>query len=102
MYDLKSLLWTKRGKIANIYCTMNVQAVTLMVASVAVALAADPVPLRRDEVAIGWRNLFDGKSLRGWTAPEKNWDVRDGTLARTAAGGDLTYVMYRLPRDYEL
>jgi len=80
---------------------MNVHFV-LMLASLVVALAADPVPLRRDEAAIGWRSLFDGKSMRGWTAPGKNWNVRDGALARTASGGDITYVMYRLPLDYEL
>src|SRR5260370_6629570 len=69
---------------------------------VRLAHATDPVPLNRSETATGWRSPFDGKSLRGWIAPAKNWDVRDGSIVRTNGGGDLTYVMYRLPRDYEL
>src|SRR5260370_36425747 len=81
---------------------MNVHHVVLMLASLFVALAAGPVPLRRDEAAIGWRSLFDGKSMRGWTAPGKNWDVRDGALARTASGGDIMDAMERLAPDYEI
>src|SRR5438105_14186182 len=81
---------------------MNVQALGLILTCVSVALADCPVPLRRDEISIGWRSLLDGKSMRGWTAPGKNWDVKNGALTRTAIGGDLTYVMYRLPRDYEI
>src|SRR5438552_5214570 len=81
---------------------MNVQALGLMLTCISIALAAGPVALRRDEIATGWRSVFDGKSMRGWIAPGKNWDVKDGALTRTASGGDLTYVMYRLPRDYEI
>ncbi len=67
-----------------------------------VAQATDPAPLSRDQTAAGWRSPFDGKSLRGWSAPAKNWEAREGSIVRTGGGGDLTYVMYRLPRDYEL
>jgi dienelactone hydrolase len=66
------------------------------------AHATDPAALTRAETGAGWRSPFDGKSLRGWIAPAKNWEARDGSIARTGGGGDLTYVMYRLPRDYEL
>jgi hypothetical protein len=64
--------------------------------------AADPDPLTPAEIANGWRSLFGGKSLHGWASSGKNWEVRDGALTRTGKGGDLAYVMYRLPDDYEL
>src|SRR5580704_4138499 len=67
-----------------------------------VAQASDPAALSRSETAAGWRSLFDGKSLRGWLAPAKNWDARNGAIVRIGGGGELMYVMYRLPPDYEL
>ncbi len=41
-----------------------------------------------------WINLFDGKSLAGWTStggdkPGEGWKVERGVLHRAAAGGDL-------------
>src|SRR6266403_4464310 len=84
---------------------MNVQMVlrpVMLLLLPLLAIAAGPAPLTPQESAAGWRSLFDGKSLRGWTAPAKNWEARDGGITRTGAGGDLTYVMYRLPKDYEL
>src|SRR5258706_487676 len=82
---------------------MNVQtALALIFGLSAACCAADPAPLSRAENAIGWRSLFDGKSLRGWTAAAKNWEVQNGALVRTGSGGDIAYVMYRLPEDYEL
>lgn len=41
-----------------------------------------------------WRSLFDGRTLAGWhhfhdTGPVKGWQVIDGALTRTGAGGDI-------------
>lgn len=52
-----------------------------------------------------WIQLFDGKSLEGWTAPGggkpgEGWKVVDGTLHRAGAGGDLVSV--REFGDFEL
>ena len=68
----------------------------------AISYAADPAPLTPAEAASGWRSLFGGKTLHGWAAAAKNWEARDGELVRTGRGGDIAYVMYRLPEDYEL
>src|SRR5579863_7049317 len=81
---------------------MNNRVCLLATLFVSVMNATDPTPLSRQETAAGWRSPFDGKSLRGWSAPAKNWEAREGSIVRTGGGGDLTYVMYRLPRDYEL
>jgi 3-keto-disaccharide hydrolase len=42
----------------------------------------------------GWRPLFDGTDLAGWTSaagqqPGKGWGVEDGTLVRREPAGDL-------------
>lgn len=45
------------------------------------------------EKAEGWKLLFDGKSTAGWHGfgkqPAKGWEVVDGALVRTGAGGDI-------------
>lgn len=53
--------------------------------------------LSDEEKKDGWTLLFDGTSLEGWRAfkseaPPTGWEVRDGVLARTGAGGDLMTV----------
>lgn len=53
--------------------------------------------LSADEKREGWTLLFSGRSLEGWRAfksetPPTGWEVRDGVLARTGAGGDLMTV----------
>lgn len=50
--------------------------------------------LPADPTAGEWKELFNGKSLDGWTnssggEPGKNWKIVDGTLARTEKGGDI-------------
>ena len=50
--------------------------------------------LTADPAAGEWKELFNGKSLDGWTnssgaEPTKNWKIVDGTLARTDKGGDI-------------
>ena len=54
----------------------------------------------------GWELLFDGRSLAGWHhfkqpgEPIRGWEVLDGALVRTGAGGDL--VSAAEYRDFEL
>jgi hypothetical protein len=53
--------------------------------------------LSDDEKGDGWALLFNGRSLEGWRAfksetPPTGWEVREGVLARTGAGGDLMTV----------
>lgn len=51
--------------------------------------------LTEDEQRAGWRLLFDGQSLDGWTATGKpeGWTVEDGCLVlKTRGGGYLTTV----------
>ena len=36
----------------------------------------------------GWRELFNGHDLSGWTCPPGSWTVEDGVLARVG-GGDI-------------
>jgi sugar phosphate isomerase/epimerase len=58
--------------------------------------------LSKEEVAAGWKLLWDGKTTSGWrgakiqTFPEKGWVIKDGTLrvqpakgAESANGGDI-------------
>lgn len=68
-------------------------------------LAAAATPLLRP--ADGWINLFDGRSLHGWTASEnrESWKVEDGALA---ASGPRSHLFYSGPvaqhqfRNFEL
>ena len=75
-------------------------ALTLALASASApiaALAADSNTLTDAEKSAGWKLLFDGKSLAGWTSfkkttpPEKGWDIQDGWLHHIAkaGGGDI-------------
>src|SRR5450432_119388 len=82
--------------------TNRVCTIAALFGILSVAHTTGPTALSRSETAAGWRSLFDGKSLRGWLAPAKNWDARNGAIVRTGSGGELMYVMYRLPADYEL
>src|SRR4051812_42190966 len=47
----------------------------------------------------GWTNLFDGKSLQGWkavqrdTLPGKNWTVENGEIHFDPAGGHGTDIV---------
>jgi hypothetical protein len=45
--------------------------------------------------------IFDGNSLQGWEQ-KGNWKIEDGTISRTARGGDITYKAKKLPDDFEL
>lgn len=65
------------------------KALLALLALAATAVAADLNTLTDAEKQAGWRLLFDGKSLAGWTAflpggdPLKTWTVADGVLRCT-------------------
>ena len=59
----------------------------------------------------GWRSLFDGKTLTGWhvyreSGTPTNWAVVDGTIQRTADGGDLVtdeqFANFELALDWKI
>jgi hypothetical protein len=61
--------------------------------------------LTQAERAAGWRLLFDGRTTDGWRGFRKNsvpagWQVVDGALTRTGAGGDL--ITTQQFKDFEL
>ncbi len=63
-------------------------------ASAAAAAAPTANVLTAAEQAAGWRLLFDGRTTAGWKgyrvpAVPNGWSVTDGTLAKTAATGDI-------------
>jgi arylsulfatase A-like enzyme len=55
-----------------------------------------PPPLKqpRKKVEAGWKNLFDGKSFKGWKASENKgtWKVKDGMLVCNGARSHLFYM----------
>lgn len=65
-----------------------------------------PNTLTDAERAEGWTLLFDGTSMQGWRGygktamPDSGWSVIDGTITRTAQGGDI--VTADAYRDFEL
>lgn len=80
----------------------------LAFAGVATAVAADANALSDAEKAAGWKLLFDGKSLAGWTSfkkttpPEKGWDIQDGWLHHIAKGGGGDIVSVEKYSEFEL
>ena len=70
----------------------TVLATSPTVSGVAVVAAADNT-LTAQELAAGWRLLFDGTSTKGWrnahadTFPSKGWLVKDGILSVVESGG---------------
>lgn len=49
--------------------------------------------LSEQEIKEGWKLLFDGESLKGWTVAgiEGSWIVENGTLHCTGEGGGMIY-----------
>ncbi len=79
-------------------------------ASTPLAFAEQPVLITEEEQVIGWKPLFDGKTLKGissWKTrkalEEGAWTVKDGvlTLAAKSKGGDI-YFPASLAENYEL
>jgi hypothetical protein len=64
-------------------------AAVLATTQSAAALAAENA-LTAEEQAAGWKLLFDGKTLTGWTHEgESKWRVADGAIVGDAGGDDL-------------
>jgi len=65
-----------------------------------------PNHLDAEEAAAGWRLIFDGASNEGWRArdgesfPESGWEIVNGCLRHTKAGGDI--VSLETFEDFEL
>lgn len=58
------------------------------------ALAACALAATSASAEDGWKDLFNGKDLSGWTNagggdPGKGWEVKDGALCRTGKAGDI-------------
>ena len=79
-------------------------------ASVPMVFAGQPVLITEEEQVIGWKPLFDGRTLKGissWKTrkplEEGAWTVKDGvlTLAAKSGGGDI-YFPASLAENYEL
>ncbi len=56
-----------------------------------------PAPLGADQLAQGWRSLFDGSTLSGWRGwkqpgPPAGWRAANGVLERGAGGADLATI----------
>lgn len=53
----------------------------LLTSLVAVQAQTAPAPVPETPDAKGWVQLFDGKTLSGWTAPDPgDWQIKDGVL----------------------
>jgi hypothetical protein len=70
------------------------RAAWLCLALLTASAAAEPDRLTEEDMAKGWRMLFDGRTTDGWrgyqrdTMPE-GWQVVDGALTRVAEAGDI-------------
>lgn len=63
--------------------------------------SAEPNQLSDQEKAAGFKLLFDGQSLTGWSH-KGNWAIEEGALACPRRGGDITYTVSQVPDDFEL
>ena len=53
--------------------------------------------LTADEIAKGWKLLFDGKTFNGWRnykaeGVREGWKIEDGVMIHTKKGGDIMTV----------
>ncbi|MCP4786396.1 MAG: DUF1080 domain-containing protein [Fuerstiella sp.] len=63
--------------------------------------AEDPNSLTEQEQKAGFKLLFDGEGLDGWTHAG-NWVAEAGVITRTSKGGTLVYHPAPIPDDFEL
>ncbi len=66
------------------------------------AFAGEPNALAPEEEAAGFRLIFDGRTMDGWSAPRDNWHVDNGALHLRHKGGTLSYTCEKLAEDFEL
>jgi len=101
-------------KLLNQICLLLVTASALGITVIALAEDAQkPLnTLASEEIAAGWKPLFDGKSTEGWRNYKKDsvnegWKVVDGELVRSEKGaGDLItknqYGSFELKIDFKI
>jgi len=65
-------------------------------------IQAQPNTLTPAEEGAGFKLIFNGKDLSGWSVPGNNWEVRDGVITRIGKGGGIDYTVERVPDDFEL
>ncbi len=63
---------------------------------------AAPNTLTPEEKAAGFKLIFNGSDLSGWSVPGGNWEARDGAITRTGKGGGIDYTGEPVPDDFEL
>jgi hypothetical protein len=61
----------------------------------------NPNQLTKEEKAVGFKLLFNGRDLKGWKQ-SGNWVIQEGAITRTGQGGSLTYETAKVPDDFEL
>lgn len=66
------------------------------------SLQAAPNTLTPEEKAAGFKLIFNGGNLSGWSVPGNNWEARDGAITRTGKGGGIDYSVEPVPDDFEL
>ena len=64
--------------------------------------AGHATTLTTAEQAEGFKPLFNGKDLEGWSAPANNWACSNGIMTRLKSGGDITYEAEPLPDNFDL
>ncbi|MHC4994431.1 MAG: 3-keto-disaccharide hydrolase [Planctomycetota bacterium] len=74
---------------------------TLALIYPATANAKDPNQLTAKEKKQGFKLLFNGSDLDGWSH-KGNWKIENGVLAREGKGGSLVYTAQKVPDDFEL
>ena len=66
------------------------------------------MPVPSAEEALGWKSLFDGKTLKGWTGDPKYWRCEDGAIVGEITPETIvkrnTFIIWEgsLPGDFEL
>jgi hypothetical protein len=78
-----------------------VLASLFMLMMVSALLAGEINSLTDAEQKVGFKLLFNGKDLDGWTH-QGNWHVQEGVMTRKGRGGSLTYAQSVTPDDFEL
>jgi hypothetical protein len=80
------------------------RSVWLALAAAGCIAAQAPNTLTPEEAEAGFKLLFNGRDLTGWSAPGGNWEVRDGAIAwlRSLRGQQLHYVAEEMPDEFEL
>lgn len=66
------------------------------------SIAENVNSLTEAESAVGFKSLFDGKSLGDDWEHKGNWKVEDAVITREGQGGSLVYKANKIPDNFEL